>query len=335
MKDLLIKAARGKKTDRPPVWLMRQAGRYLPRYREIREKYSFKEAIKNPEIAEEISLLPWNKFKVDGVVIYSDILITLESVGFNYEIGDQGPIIDNPIKKPSDINLKKPSIEDELWYVGETIQRVSKSIQDEAGVIGFAGGPYTLASYAIENKDKIGTRAFMIKHPSSFKELLEKLSKTVADVLKFQQNSGADIIQLFDTWAGFLSPDDYKEFILPTYKQILKQIDIPTIIFTRNSGGKLSMLKETGADVVSIDWTVDISKAKNELGEKSIQGNLDPAYLLGNEKTVKQKTRKILEHLDSKGHILNLGHGVPKNAKPENVKAFVEEAKNYNRNLKN
>lgn len=330
MKDLLIDAAQGKETERPPVWLMRQAGRYLPEYRKIRENYSFKEAVQTPEIAEKISLLPWREFNVDGVIIFSDILIALETVGFEYKLGENGPVIDSPIQGPEDMNLKKGNVKEKIQYVGELTERVSDSVGNEAGVIGFAGGPYTLALYAIEGSDKMKTRSFMLKYPDAFYRLLEKLSEVVTEILKFQEEHGADIVQLFDTWSGLLSPDDYRDFVLPMQRKIVENIDVPSILFTRNSGGKLDILSETGADVISVDWTVDISKVREEISEKSIQGNLDPAYLLGNKKRVREKTESIINKAKGKGHILNLGHGVPKDAKVENVRTFVETAKKSN-----
>lgn len=326
--DLLLRAAHGEATPRPPVWLMRQAGRYLPEYREIRQNHSFKEAIKDPEIAERVSLLPWRHFEPDGVVMYSDILTVLEPLGYNYHIQEGvGPIINNPVRTPADIRSGGLVVEDDLGYVGELLERLQNSVGDQTTLIGFTGAPYTLASYLIQG-ERSGARKFRAKHPTAFKELLDILADAVVDYSKYQIDNGADIIQVFDTWAGTLTKSDYLDYAHTYHQRISEELGAPSIIFIRNPGGKLDLLSQA-ADVVGLDWTLDIAEARDTLGETPVQGNLDPAYLFGGREFVQRETRNIIRKGGGDGHILNLGHGVQKDTPMESVKAFVETAKNY------
>ncbi|MDY6779776.1 MAG: uroporphyrinogen decarboxylase family protein, partial [Halobacteria archaeon] len=271
MNDLLVRAAHGEHTERPPVWLMRQAGRYIPEYREIRERHSFKQAIKNPDVAERISLLPWKKFEPDGVVMFSDILTLLEPLGFDYRIEDGvGPVIENPVESPDDAlrdtDNPRETVEEELGYVGELLRRLNGSIGDEAAVIGFSGGPYTLASYVLDDcwgsEGRDAVRRFRARHPDAFEYLLDSFAELVSEYLLYQERNGADVVQLFDTWAGLLPPDDYEEFVLPLHRRVTSETEAPCIIFVRNPGGKLDTIAEP-ADVVSLDWTVDIAEARD------------------------------------------------------------------------
>ncbi|MDY6774693.1 MAG: uroporphyrinogen decarboxylase [Halobacteria archaeon] len=338
MSDLLVRAARGERTERPPVWLMRQAGRYIPEYREIRKEYSFKEAIKDPEVAERITLLPWNLFEPDGLVMFSDILTVLEPLGFEYEIkSGVGPVVDNPVESPGDAEREVGDVEEEIQYVGKLLRRLNRSVGDETSIIGFSGAPFTLASYVVGESEKsksfMDLRKFRANHPDALKTLLDGFAEVVADYLEFQVENGADVVQVFDTWAGIMSPDDYEEFVLPYQRKAIDAADVPTVVFVRNSAGRLDLLKESGADVVSLDWTVDIGEAREELGETPVQGNLDPSYLFGDEEFVRRKTRDVIERAGDTGHILNLGHGVNRDTPVENVRAFVETAKEVEREL--
>ncbi|MDQ2052859.1 uroporphyrinogen decarboxylase [Natronolimnohabitans sp. A-GB9] len=335
MKDLFLRAARGESTDRPPVWMMRQAGRYLPEYRELRQDYSFLEAISTPEIATEITLQPWERFQPDGVVMYSDILTVLEPLGFSYHLeSGVGPVVENPVESPADTHREREDVEDQLWYVGELLERLSAELGSKAAVLGFTGGPFTLAAYVCEgtpSRSFMSVRRLRAEHPAAFERLLEAFTDVILDYVTYQVESGADAIQLFDTYAGLLSPADYRQFLLPLHRKIVDAIDVPTIVFVRNVSGNLDLLADSGADVVGLDWTVDLEAAREELGDVAIQGNLDPALLYGDPETVRERTRDIIAAAGDSGHILNLGHGVDRNVPVENVEAFFETAKTATR----
>ncbi|WP_132058602.1 uroporphyrinogen decarboxylase [Halorussus amylolyticus] len=334
MSDLLVRAARGERTERPPVWLMRQAGRYIPEYRDIREEYTFKQAISTPEVAERITLLPWELFEPDGLVMFSDILTVLEPLGLDYHIeSGVGPVVENPVNGPADVPAGHADVREELGYVGALLERLQASIGDETSIIGFTGGPFTLAAYAVAGqpagKKQLPIRKFRVEHPDAFADLLERFADVVVEYVEYQVEAGADVIQLFDTYAGLLTPDDYAEFVQPLHRRILDAADVPTIVFARNPGGKLDLLADSGADVVSLDWTVDMADAREQLGETPVQGNLDPTYLLGDREFIRERTESVIEKAGPKGHILNLGHGINRNTPVENAQAFVETAKQW------
>ncbi|MFB6119931.1 MAG: uroporphyrinogen decarboxylase [Halobacteriaceae archaeon] len=335
MKDLFLRAARGERTERPPVWLMRQAGRYLPEYREVREEYTFLEAIKTPEIAEEISLMPYERFGVDGVVMYSDILTVLEPLDLTYHIeSGVGPVVENPVETPDAVPEDYADVSEEIDYVGALLDRLDASLGDDAATIGFAGGPFTLASYAVEggpSRSHMSLRRFRAQHPGAFADLLDVFADVVADYFQYQVDHGADVLQLFDTYAASLTPADYEEFLLPLHRRIFDSVDVPTIVFVRDMGGSLDVLAESGADVVSLDWTVDMAEARETLGDTPVQGNLDPSYLFGDETFVAEQTRAVVDAAGDSGHILNLGHGVNKNTPVESVATFVETAQSISR----
>jgi len=330
MKELFLRAARGERTPRPPVWMMRQAGRYLPEYRDLREEYSFLEAISTPSVATEISLQPYRRFEPDGVVMYSDILTILEPLGFEYHLeSGVGPIIENPIEAPADTDRHHDNVAETLWYVGELLERLTETIGDNAAVLGFTGGPFTLAAYACEGEPSrtfMGVRRLRAEAPEAFERLLDRLTDAIVEYVQYQVDAGADCIQIFDTYAGLLSPADYRRFVLPMHQRIVEAVEVPTIDFVRNMSGHLELLAESGAEVVGLDWTVDIAQARQQLDRPAIQGNLDPALLYGDPADVRERTAAIIEAAGDEGHILNLGHGVDRNTPVENVAAFFETA---------
>jgi uroporphyrinogen decarboxylase len=335
MRDLFLRALRGERTERPPVWLMRQAGRYLPEYREVREEYTFLEAIKTPEVAERISLQPYERFQPDAVVMYSDILTVLEPLEFSYHIeSGVGPVVEDPVDGPGDVDRPVGDVREEIDYVGELLERLQATLDGDAAVLGFCGGPFTLASYAVEggpSKSHMALRALRSAHPDAFRTLLERFTEVTVDYLQFQADSGADAVQVFDTYAAALSPADYREFLLPLHRRIHDAVDLPSIQFARNMGGNLDLLADSGADAVSLDWTVDIGDAREELGDTPVQGNLDPSYLMGDPAFVRERTREVIDAAGPEGHVLNLGHGVNKETPVESVAAFVETAKQVER----
>lgn len=333
MNDLLLRAAAGKPTPRPPVWLMRQAGRHLPEYREMRSNYSFREAIETPDIAVEISLQPWERYRPDGVVVFSDILTALLPLGFDYEIeSGVGPVIDDPITSPAMVPTRYDPVDESLGFVRETLTRLKEELDQQAAVIGFAGGPFTLASYLIAGKStrsQFPARRFLAEHPSAFSDLIDVLIDLVIDHLQFQIASGADVVQLFDTYAGILPPSMYEQYILPAHQRIFDALDAPSIVFVRNMAGNLEFLSRTGADVVGLDWTCDLSVAREELGDHPVQGNFDPAWLFSPPETIADRTTELIEHGGNQGHIVNLGHGVNKNTPVSGVETFVTTVKDW------
>lgn len=335
MNDLLLRAANGERTERPPVWLMRQAGRHLPEYRDLRSEYTFREAISTPEVATEITLQPWERYRPDGVVVFSDILVVLEVLGIDYHIeSGVGPVIENPVSRPEDLDRTAGSVRDTLDYVGELIERLDERVGDRVPLIGFAGGPFTLASYAVAgeaSRSHLPLRRLRADDPAGFRGLLEVLAEVIRSHLAFQIDAGADVVQLFDTYAGVLTPADYQEFILPLHREILSDLDVPTILFVRGMGGRLRQLRRANPDVISLDWRVDIGQAREQLGDIPVQGNLDPSHLFGNPAFVRERTREIIEAAGPRGHILNLGHGVHKETTVESVAAFVDTAKSISR----
>ncbi len=324
-RDRFLAAARGESTDRPPAWMMRQAGRYLPEYREIRADHSFSTAISTPEIATEITLQPWERFRPDGVVMYSDILTALEPLGIPYHMEPGvGPVIDEDVEDGDDLPTEPAPIDETLGYVGEILQRLRERLADRAAVIGFVGGPFTLAAYLIEGEPSrsfMALRRLRYEDPEAFAELLERLGEVLAAFARYQTDHGADVIQLFDTYAGLLGSADYREFLLPIHRRVLDSSAAPTIVFARNMGGRLDLLADSGADVVGLDWSVDLAAARDALGTMPLQGNLDPAALYGTPDAIERRTRDLLATIEGP-HILNLGHGVDLETPPEHVAAF-------------
>ena len=330
---LLVRAVRGERTERPPVWLMRQAGRHLPEYRDLREDYSFREAIETPDVAEEITLQPYRRYGVDGVVMFSDILTCLEPLGFDYRIeSGVGPVVDDPVSGPDDVVRRRGDVREELGFVADLLDRLSESVADEDAVLGFAGGPFTLASYVVAggpDRGRMELRKFRARHSEAFETLMERFADVVAEYLAMQADHGADAVQLFDTYAGVLSPADYREFVLPLHRRIIDSVDLPSLIFVRNMGGRLDSLQGTGADAVALDWTVEMGAARAQLGETPVQGNLDPSFLFADPDVVREKASEVIEAAGPRGHVLNLGHGVNKETPVEGVEAFVETAKEW------
>ena len=334
-RELFLRAAANERTPRPPVWLMRQAGRYLPEYRARREEYSFTEGISTPEVAVDISLQPWRRFAPDGVVMYSDILVALEPLGWSYHLEPGvGPVIDNPVQGPEDIVRAHEPIDEHLGYVGELLEQLSARLDDAAAVIGFVGGPFTVAAYAVEGRPSrtyMTLRRLHAQHPAAFERLLETIGDVLEAFVAFQVDRGADVIQLFDTYAGLLTTETYRSVLLPIQQRVLEAAEVPTIIFARNMGGRLDLLADSGADVIGIDWTIEMAKARELLGSRPVQGNLDPAELYAEPAVVRDRTRALIEQGGSRGHILNLGHGIDKDTPIDGVQAFIDTAKSYRR----
>jgi len=315
---------------------MRQAGRYLKEYREIRSKVSFLELCKNTDLATEVSLQPYRLLGVDAVIFFSDILIPVEAMGVDVALTDKGPEIANPIRSQTDVNrLDVPDPTIEVPFVGSIIKNLRLQLRNEVPLIGFAGAPWTLASYMIEgggSKSFAEIKSMAYREPRVLHALLDKLSATVSSYLSFQIESGAQVIQLFDTWAGELNRGDYEEFALPYTQKIFQTIGtrVPRILYLNGSSALMESMTRAGADVISIDWRISIAEARGRVGDRvAIQGNLDPCVLLGPEERILAKTKEILDDAGPTGHILNLGHGILPPTPVENARAFIKFGQTY------
>jgi uroporphyrinogen decarboxylase len=335
----LLRAARGEALDRPPVWMMRQAGRYMKAYRDLREKYpSFRERSEKTDIAVEISLQPFRAFKPDGVILFSDILTPLPGIGIDFDIVEsKGPIIDPPIRSQSQIDQLHPIEPEESFpFIKEILQTLRREVGNEAAVLGFVGAPWTLAAYAIEGKSSKDYRiikSMAFSEPAILHQFLSKLADAIATYACYQIESGAQVVQLFDSWAGQLSPQDYEVFALPYQKQVFDRIkalhpDTPLILYISGSAGILERMAKSGADLISVDWTVDMGEARNRIGRHlGVQGNLDPGVLFGSKELIRDRILDTIRKAGNRGHILNLGHGVLQKTPEENVAYFFETAK--------
>ena len=339
---LLLRAARGEIVERPPVWMMRQAGRYMKIYRDLREKYpSFRERSENPDLSLEISLQPWRAFQPDGVIMFSDILTPLTGMGIPFDIIEsKGPIIDPPIRTAAQIEAVRPlNPEESLPFVKTVLQNLRSEVGNKAGVLGFVGSPWTLAAYAIEgksSKDYANIKRMAFSEPALLHTLLGKIADSIATYVKFQIDSGAQIVQLFDSWAGNLSPMDYDVFALPYQQRVIRQVkethpDTPLVIYISGSAGVLERMGQTGADIVSVDWTVDMADARRRLGpDMGVQGNVDPGVLFGSKDFIRDRIIDTVKKAGKHKHILNLGHGILPGTPEENGQHFFEIGKSIN-----
>lgn len=330
-KDLFLRACRGETVSPAPVWMMRQAGRYLPEYRKIRAKHGFLEVCKTPQLAVEVSLQPFRRLGVDAVIVFSDILIPAEAMGLQLELGDAGPNLPNPVRSKADVEkLRIFDPEIETGFLTEAIRGIVKAVGPEIPVLGFAAAPWTLACYMVEGKTRDGfaaAKGFLYHEPTTFRELLHRIAQATIPYLKAQISAGAAAVQLFDTWCGELNWQDYGEFVLPAVQEIISAISgsVPVIYYTKASQHLLSAAARSGANVLSVDWRVDLAEIRGALGPKiALQGNVDPAVLLGPPAKIRGVTLDTISSLAGRGHILNLGHGILPDTPVENAQLFVE-----------
>lgn len=330
-KELFLRAARCEAVPRVPVWMMRQAGRYLPEYREIRAKHSFLEVCKTPDLAVEVSLQPFRRLGVDAIIIFSDILIPAEAMGLKLELEDKGPNLPEPVRTAEDVRkLRIFDPERETGFLMEALRRAAKAAGPDVPVLGFAASPWTLACYMVEGRTKEGfatVKSFLYNEPKVFRELLAKIAKATAPYLKAQIAAGAAAVQIFDTWCGELTIEDYSEFVLPAVQELIAEVGhaAPVIYYTKASHHLLPAVVKAGADVLSVDWRVPLAELRKLAGPRvAIQGNLDPARLFASPQTVRAATLSILSELRGHGHILNLGHGILPTTPVENAQVFIE-----------
>jgi uroporphyrinogen decarboxylase len=331
-RELFLRACRCQPTERVPVWIMRQAGRYLPEYQAVRAKHGFLEICKTPELAAEVSIQPLRVLGVDAVIVFSDILIVAEAMGLPLDVPDSGPVLSNPVRDLAGVRrLRDFDPDRETCFVGDAIRAIRKEIGPDVPIIGFAAAPWTLACYMIEGQtrgDVSRAKQMLCNEPQTLRELIERIAAATARYLRAQIAAGADIVQLFDTWASELSPEQYAEFELPATRAVIESLadtGVPRIVFAKGSAPHLSNVANTGADVLSVDWRTDLAEARRILGDRiALQGNVDPLILLDGVNDVRRAAREAVEKTGGFGHILNLGHGILPNTPVANAKDFVE-----------
>ena len=339
---LLLRAARGEQVERPPVWMMRQAGRYMKVYRDLRDRHpGFRERSENPDLSYEISMQPFHAFRPDGVILFSDILTPLPGMGIDFDIIEsQGPIIEPPIRSREQVDALRPlDPAESLPFVGEVLGRLRQSVGNEAAVLGFVGAPWTLAAYAVEGKSSKNyavIKAMAFREPELLHRLLDHLADSIATYVRYQIDSGAQVVQLFDSWAGQLSPIDYDVFAAPYQKRVIDQVkathpDTPLILYISGSAGVLERMGRTGIDIVSLDWTVDMADGLARLPQHiGVQGNVDPGLLFGTPEAIRGRILDTVRKARGRRHILNLGHGILPGTPEENARVFFETGKAVN-----
>lgn len=335
-----LAACQRQQVDVTPIWLMRQAGRYMEEYRALREKYTILEIIKTPELACEVTMQPINAFAFDAAIIFADILPPLEGMGLRLSFGKgEGPIIHNPVRTRADVeSLRVPEPEESLWFTLQAIALVRRELESRGlPLIGFSGAPFTLASYAIEgggSSNYLYTKGLLMSDPDTWHLLMSKLSEVVGRYLLAQARAGAQALQLFDSWAGCLSPEDYRQHVLPYSRraiEIASQGQVPIIHFSTHTSGMLELVKEAGGDVIGVDWRITLARAWDVVGDgKAVQGNLDPAALFAPWGELKKRAQQILDQgVGRPGYIFNLGHGILPHTPVSNVQRLVDFVHEY------
>jgi len=341
MDHLFLRACRREQVERTPIWMMRQAGRYLPAYRAVREKASFLDLCRTPALACEVTLQPIDEYAFDAAILFSDILITLPPMGVDVTFPESGPKITTPVRDRAAIDkLKVPDPDLELPYALEAIKQIKLGLRDRCPLIGFAGAPLTMLTYAVEgggSKDYAKTKRMLYGAPQDAHALLEKLAQTCAAFLEAQIAAGVDCVQIFDSWGGIVSPGDFREFPLRYAKQVIQQIKasrayaakpVPIIYFVNGCAPYLPDYASSGADVLGVDWRVGIDVVRRGVGDGvALQGNLDPGALFASPMEIRARVSDILERAGKTGHIFNLGHGVLPETDPEHVRAMVTAVK--------
>ncbi len=331
-----MRACRREATERTPVWFMRQAGRSLPEYRELRKRYGLFDIVAQPELCAEVTLQPVRRHDVDAAVMFTDIMFPVLGMGVEVELVENvGPVISQPVRSGADVaRLQVPEAEESVPTILEAVRLVRAALRDDQAVIGFCGGPFTVAGYLVEGKPSrefTTVKTMMYREPGTWHGLMDKLADTFSAYVAAKARAGADVIQVFDSWVGALSPTDYEEFVAPYSARILSAVDVPTIHFGTGTATLLAAMAETGGDVIGLDWRIPLDVGWSEVGpDHGVQGNLDPAVLLGPWERIESETRAILARAGGRpGHVFNLGHGVPPETDPAvlgRLTALVHEA---------
>ena len=328
-----LKAARREPTDTTPIWIMRQAGRYLPEYMSVRSKVSFIELCKTPSLAAEVTLTAQRVLDVDAAILFADLLPMLEPMGIDLEYAKgEGPVIHNPIRTAKEVDrIRELEEVSSLHFVFEAVKQIRRELPENIPLLGFAGAPFTLASYMIEgggSKNYVTTKSLMYADDGAWRTLMERLSRSLIVYINEQIDAGCQAVQLFDSWAGCLSPADYRKYVLPFTKQVIDGIrpGTPVINFLTGNPALLPLLREAGGQIIGLDWRVDLAEGWKTVGyDVGVQGNLDPVSLMSDLPTLRQRAKSILDAAEGRpGHIFNLGHGVFPEVPPESVKALVK-----------
>jgi uroporphyrinogen decarboxylase len=335
--DLIIRALRGESTERTPVWMMRQAGRYLPDYRALRDKYDFFTRVQTPALAAEITLQPVDQIGVDAAILFSDILVVLQAMGLEVQlIENKGPVLPDPVRTAADLHrVSVPDVEETLGYVFDAIRLTKQELNNRVPLIGFAGAPWTLLCYMVEGKGSKTfdlVKTFCYTEPVLAHKLLQMLTDTTIAYLVQQVKSGADVVQLFDSWGGLLSPDDFEIFSLQYMRQIIQALkkEVPTILFAKGAWGSIPDMVATGTHGIGLDWCIRPETARSMAGPGvTLQGNFDPARLLSPIPELKKEVTKMLNGFGPGRYIANLGHGILPHVPVDHAKAFVDTVKNH------
>lgn len=335
--DLFIRALKGEKVERPPVWMMRQAGRYLPQFRALRDKYDFFTRCRTPEIASEITVQPVDILGVDAAILFSDILVVPQAMNIEIQMRENiGPWVPKPIRGKKDLDrVVEPDVKEELSYVFQAIEMTKQRLNDSVPLIGFAGSPFTILCYVVEGQGSKNfdiAKSFCFQHPELAEMLLQKITNTTIDYLKEKIKWGVDAIQIFDSWGGILSPKDYMKYSWKYIDKIIEEIHPLTkvIIYAKGCHFALEQMARSKASAIGIDWTCSPKMARKLTSEKiTLQGNLDPAVLLTTPKEIERQTKEMILNFGKDKYIANLGHGILPNVPVENARAFVEAVKSF------
>jgi len=333
-----LRACLRRPVDRTPVWFLRQAGRYMPEYREVRKHHTLIEICKQPELAAEVTITAAEKLGVDAAIIFADLLLPLEPMGLDFEFQTtEGPVVHRPVRTADDVRALRTDRADDLAYVAQAIEKVAAHFRDRMGIIGFCGAPYTLASYMIEgggSKDFIQTKQMMYRDTASWRLLLDKIVIVLEEYCRMQIQAGAEVIQIFDSWVGSLGLADYREYVFEVTKRLVRsvqQMGVPVIYFGVETAGLLADMASTGADVIGLDWRQPLDEGWRSVGYgHAVQGNLDPITLFAPMEVLEQRVHEILRAANGRaGHIFNLGHGIVPSTPVENVQAVVRMVKEF------
>jgi uroporphyrinogen decarboxylase len=331
MEPLLVRAARREPVEHTPVWFMRQAGRSLPEYRKIRERYGLFDVCRQPELCAEVTLQPVRRHDVDAAVMFADIMLPVIGMGIDVELVENvGPVIARPIETRADVDrLRTPEPEESVPFILDAVRLTRAELRDDQALVGFCGGPFTVAGYLVEgrpSREFTRVKRLMYGDPDTWHALMDVLADGFSRYVRGKVRAGADVIQVFDSWVGALSPSDYEEFVAPYSARILAAIDVPTIHFGTGTATLLGAMAETGGDVIGLDWRIPLDRGWDEVGdERGVQGNLDPAVLLGPWERVESAARDVLDRAGGRpGHIFNLGHGVLPDTDPAVLGRLVE-----------
>ena len=333
--DLLLRVARGETTDRTPVWMMRQAGRYLPEYQEVRAEHDFFEVVETPELAAEVTIQPVDRLPVDAAIIFSDIMTVPQAMGLEVKmVSGQGPTFPKPLETPEDLDrLVEPDVEEALGHVFDALTVTRHELEGRVPLIGFSGAPWTLMAYMVEgggSKSYRHARAWLYRNPDAAKDLLQRTTDVVVDYLIGQVEAGAQMLQVFDSWAGLHGRDTFRAFCYPFLDEVASRVksacpDVPLVVFAKNAHYALDALADTDFDVISLDWTMDPEAARETVGDRVVlQGNLDPCALYAPPDALRRRVQHMLAGFGPHNHIANLGHGMLPDHDPEHARVFVE-----------